>query len=58
MGKMISPQNISTGTAMTNLKGQEGLVLSRTFIHSIILTLLLGLLVLAQQYLFPWMIPR
>ncbi len=58
MGKMISPQNIATGVAVTDLKGKEGVVLARTFKHSIILTLILGLLVLAQQYLFPWMIPR
>ena len=57
MGKMISPQNVATGLSVTHLKGQEGEVLRRTFKHSIILTLLLGLLVLAQQHLFPWMIP-
>jgi lactate permease len=57
MGKMISPQNISTGVATTELKGQEGLVLARTFKHSVFLTILLGLLVLAQQRLFPGMIP-
>ena len=58
MGKMISPQNISTGVSTTALKGQEGRVLARTFVHSIVLTLLLGLIVLAQQRLFPWMIAR
>jgi lactate permease len=57
MGKMISPQNITTGVAVTNLKGQEGLVFARTFKHSIFLTLILGLLVLIQQYVTPWMIP-
>ena len=57
MGKMISPQNIATGVAVTELKGQEGVVLARTFKHSIILTIILGLLVMAQQYLVPWMIP-
>jgi len=57
MGKIISPQNISTGAATTELKGREGLVLARTFKHSVILTLFLGLIVLAQQYLFPGMIP-
>ena len=57
MGKMISPQNISTGVSTTALKGQEGKVLARTFKHSIVLTLLLGLIVLAQQHLFPWVIP-
>jgi lactate permease len=57
MGKMISPQNISTGVSVTKLKGQEGLVFARTFKHSISLTLLLGLLVLVQQYVIPWVIP-
>ncbi len=57
MGKMISPQNIATGVSVTNLKGQEGLVFARTFKHSIALTVLLGVLVAAQQYLVPWMIP-
>jgi lactate permease len=57
MGKMISPQNIATGAAVTQLKGQEGLVFARTFVHSIVLTLMLVLLVLAQQYLGPQVIP-
>ena len=57
MGKMISPQNIATGVSVTNLKGREGEVFARTFPHSIILTILFGLLVVAQQYWFPWMIP-
>ena len=58
MGKMISPQNISTGCSTTDLKGQEGVIFARTFKHSVILTLLLGLLVLLQQYVVPWMIPK
>ena len=57
MGKMISPQNIATGVSVTDLKGQEGLVFARTFKHSILLTLVLGGLVLLQQYVVPWMIP-
>ena len=47
-GKMISPQNISTGTSTTELKGREGDVFARTFKHSLILTFLLGLLVCAR----------
>jgi lactate permease len=58
MGKMISPQNISTGVAVTNLVGQEGRVFARTFKHSVILTLLLGLMVLLQQYVVPGMVPK
>jgi len=58
MGKMVSPQNITTGTSTTSIKGREGEVLSRTFWHSIILTLILGVLVMAQQYVFPAIIPH
>jgi lactate permease len=57
MGKMISPQNIATGVSVTGLQGHEGRVLARTFIHSIVLTLLLGVIVVLQQYLAQWMIP-
>ncbi len=57
MGKMISPQNIATGVSVTNLKGQEGVVFARTFVHSIVLTMGLGLLVAAQQFLIPGVIP-
>jgi lactate permease len=57
MGKMISPQNIATGVSVTNLKGREGEVLARTFWHSIILTLVLSVLVVLQQYVFPSIIP-
>ncbi|NUY02409.1 L-lactate permease [Paraburkholderia youngii] len=57
MGKMISPQNIATGVSTTELKGQEGVVFARTFGHSILLTLLLGVLVLLQQHVLTWMIP-
>jgi len=57
MGKMVSPQNIATGVAVTNLKGKEGEVFARTFWHSIVLTLVLGVLVAIQQYLIPWVIP-
>jgi lactate permease len=58
LGKMISPQNIATGVSVTNLKGQEGAVLARTFLHSVVLTLLLVLIVIVQEYWLPAMIPR
>jgi lactate permease len=57
MGKMISPQNIATGVAVTDLRGREGAVLARTFIHSIVLTVLLALLVVVEQYVIPQIIP-
>jgi L-lactate transport len=58
MSKMISPQNVTTGVSTTTLAGKEGLIIRRTFFHSLALATLLGLLVMGQQYLFPWMIPR
>jgi len=58
LGKMVSPQNLATGMSLTRLDGQEGLVLARTFLHSLALTVLLGALAAAQQYLIPWMVPR
>jgi lactate permease len=57
MGKMISAQNIATGAAVTQLKGQEGVIFARTFVHSIVLTLILVALVFLQQFVFPQMIP-
>jgi lactate permease len=57
MAKMISPQNIATGVATSNLEGQEGNVFARTFMHSVLLTVLLGVLVWLQQFVWPWMIP-
>jgi len=57
MGKMISPQNIATGVSVTKMAGQEGVVFARTFVHSIALTIVLGLLVAVQQYLIPGIIP-
>jgi len=57
MGKMISPQNITTGLAVTGLKGKEGAVFARTFIHSIVLTIFLVVLVVVTQYLVPQIIP-
>ena len=57
LGKMISPQNIATGISVTNLKGQEGAVLARTFVHSVVLTLVLVVIVIVQQYVVPGVIP-
>jgi lactate permease len=55
---MISPQNVTTGVSTSSLVGKEGLIVARTFKHSIFLAVLLGLLVMAQQYLIPWIIPH
>ncbi len=58
MGKMISPQNISTGVATTELKGKEGIVFAKTFKHSVLLTVVLGILVWLQQNYLQGMIPH
>jgi lactate permease len=58
MGKMISPQNIATGVATTELKGKEGVVFAKTFKHSIVLTIVLGILVWLQQNYLQGMIPH
>ncbi len=57
MSKMISPQNVTTGVSTTTLVGKEGLVIRRTFLHSIILACILGVIVMIQQYLIPGIIP-
>jgi len=57
MGKLISPQNIATGLAVTKMVGQEGKVFARTFVHSVVLTIFLGVLVAIQQFVIPWVIP-
>ncbi len=56
--KMISPQNIATGVSIAGLRGQEAKIFSRTFIHSVVLTMLLGILVFLQQHVWTWMIPH
>jgi lactate permease len=56
--KMISPQNIATGVAVSDLKGQESRIFRRTFVHSIVFTVLLGILVFMTQHFWTWMIPH
>ncbi len=58
MSKMISPQNVSTGVSTTALAGKEGMIIRRTFWHSIILAAILGIIVLLQQYVVPGIIPH
>ena len=58
MSKMISPQTVTTGASTSSLVGKEGQIVARTFKHSLFLVALLGLLVMAQQYLIPWIIPH
>jgi len=57
MGKMIDAQSIVVATAATNQLGQEGKILRFVFWHSIALATVMGIIVMLQAYVFPWMIP-
>ena len=57
MGKMVSPQNVTTGVSTTALVGKEGLIVRRTIVHSLVLACILGVIVMVQQYLIPGIIP-
>jgi lactate permease len=57
MGKMIDAQSIVVAGVATGQKGGEGAILRYVFWHSIALACLVGVLVMIQAYLAPWMIP-
>jgi len=57
MGKMIDAQTIVVAGAATGQSGHEGALLRAVFWHSLALAAIMGSIVLAQAYLFPWMIP-
>ncbi len=56
MGKMIDAQSIVVASTATNWFGHEGTILRFVFKHSIVLACLVGILVMLQAYVFPWMI--
>jgi lactate permease len=57
MGKMISPQSIAVAAAAGQLVGRESDLFRFTVRHSLILLAIICCIVLAQAYLFKWMIP-
>ena len=57
MGKMIDAQSIVVATASTGQQGQEGRILRFVFWHSLALASIMGVIVMLQAYVFPWMIP-
>ncbi len=57
MGKMIDAQSIVVATASTGQSGQEGKILRFVFWHSLALAVIMGLIVVLQAYVFPWMVP-
>jgi lactate permease len=56
MGKMIDAQSIVVASTATNWFGHEGTILRFVFGHSIVLACLVGVLVMLQAYVVPWMI--
>jgi lactate permease len=58
MGKMIDAQSIVVSTAATGQVGQEGRILRFVFWHSVALATIMGIIVVLQAYVFPWMIPH
>jgi lactate permease len=57
MGKMIDAQSIVVAGVATGQQGNEGNILRYVFLHSVALAALVGVVVLFQAYVFPWMIP-
>ena len=57
MGKMIDAQSIVVAGVATGQQGQEGTILRYVFFHSLALAVLVGLLVMVQAYLVPWIVP-
>ncbi|WP_180178033.1 L-lactate permease [Acinetobacter sp. YH01005] len=56
-GKMISPQSIAIACAAVGLVGKESDLFRFTVKHSITFTIMMGILITLQAYVFPWMIP-
>ena len=54
MGKMIDAQSIVVAATATNWYGHEGEILRYVFFHSLALACLMGLLVMAQAYVYPF----
>ncbi|WP_432848282.1 L-lactate permease [Amycolatopsis sp. CA-161197] len=57
MGKMISPQNLSIGATAIGQSGKEGSLLRQTFLWSLALTAVVGVISLLQATVLGFMIP-
>jgi lactate permease len=58
MGKMIDAQSIVVASVATGQDGKEGEILRFVFWHSLVLACLVGVVVMIQAYLTPWIIPQ
>ena len=54
MGKMIDAQSIVVASTATQWYGHEGEILRYVFFHSLALAALMGLLIMAQAYVWPF----
>ncbi len=57
VGKMISPQSIAVAAAAGGLIGKESELFRFTVKHSFFMLIIICFIVLAQAYLFQWVIP-
>jgi lactate permease len=57
VGKMISPQSIAVAAAAGHLVGKESELFRFTVKHSFIMLIFICFIVLAQAYVFSWIIP-
>jgi lactate permease len=58
MGKMISPQNLSIGATAIGHSGKESTLLRETFVWSLALTAVVGVISLLQAGILSFMIPK
>jgi len=54
MGKMIDAQSIVVASTATGWVGHEWRILRFVFVQSLVLASLVGLLVMLQQYVYPF----
>ena len=54
MGKMIDAQSIMVASTATGYVGHEWRILRFVFLHSVVLAALVGVLVMLQQYVYPF----
>ena len=57
VGKMISPSSIAVAATAGNLAGKESTLFRFTVKHSFLMLAFVSLIVLAQAYVFSWIIP-
>ena len=57
MGKMINPQSIVVAGTVAGTSGQEGVILRKVFVSSLILVVAVGVLTMLLAYVWPSLVP-